>query len=64
MTNLFDTIATIGSIGSVVGGIFSALQFFGIKNPSRKAGRLYGEYFNWVLSEPRYLLTGVPRGRK
>lgn len=33
MTNqLFDTIALIGSIGSVVGDIFSALQFFGTKS--------------------------------
>lgn len=33
MTNqLFDTIALIGSIGSAVGGIFSALQFFGTKS--------------------------------
>lgn len=29
---LFDTIVLIGSIGSAVGGIFSALQFFGTKS--------------------------------
>ena len=33
MTNrLYDTIVLIGSIGSAVSGIFSALQFFGTKS--------------------------------
>lgn len=45
MTNqLYDTIVLIGSIGSAVGGIFSALQFFGTK-PVKKSRKIVWRLF-------------------
>lgn len=45
MTNqLYDTIVLLGSIGSAVGGIFSALQFFGTK-PVKKSRKIVWRVF-------------------
>ena len=41
---LFEAIAVFGSIGSVVGGIFSALQFFGTK-PVKKSRKIVWRAF-------------------
>ena len=43
-SQLFDTIILLGSIGSAVSGIFSALQFFGTK-PVKKSRKIVWRVF-------------------